>query len=143
MGARILWTDTQSNNHRPVEYVFSVTSLTGAASAPTFLEGDGFNGLNQVTNTSSGTYLTVGRTGVGVYTFTTVDPYPGFINQGWQLAAATPVGQLTITASLPTQNANGTWTVTINVYSGATAHELAAGDILYGYLRLRNGSNTP
>lgn len=143
MSARNYGIEALLNLRRSVNYKFSVTSLTGAAAAPTFIEGDGFSGANVVQNTSTGTYITVSRTGVGVYVFTTNDPFPGFVSCGFQLAASAPAGQLTITAAPAVQAANNTWSLTISCFNGAAARELAAGDYIYCDLTFRNGTNTP
>lgn len=143
MSARKYSDEILSNNMRPVDYCFSLTSLTGAASAPTFIEGDGFSGSGVVQNVSVGTYITVTRTGVGVYVIRSNDPFPGFVSCGYQIAAATAAGQLTINASPATQNADNTWSQTLSCFSAAVARELAAGDFIYAWQRFRNGTNVP
>lgn len=143
MSARNYSNDCLYNTRRHVEYGFSLTSVAGAAAAPTFVEGDGFNGQGVSSQTSSGTYMTVTRTGVGVYVIRTTDPFPGFISCGFQMAATTAAGQLTINVSPAVQNADNSWSVTLSCFSVAAARELATGDFIYGWLAFRNGTNVP
>jgi hypothetical protein len=143
MSARNYGSESLSNNRRNVNYNFSLTSLAGAAAAPTFIEGDGFTNLNVPANVSIGTYMTVTRTGVGVYVIKTLDPFTGFIACGFQIAATTPAGQLTVNVTPATQNADNSWSVTLSCFNGAAARELALGDYIYGWICFRNGTNTP
>lgn len=138
MSARLYRSELDSNNTRGVEYCFTIQG--NGAATPQFLEGDvnggGVNG--------AGTYVTIARTGVGIYTLTTNDPFPGVTGYGFQFSStALNLNANVVLSPNPTQNANNTWTFTINVAIGAVAHELAATEQLSCWLRFRNGLNNP
>lgn len=135
MSARLYRSELDSNNTRGVEYCFT---LQGAgAAAPTFLEGD-TNGA------SAGIWTTIARTGVGIYTITTNDPFPGVTGYGFQFSStALNLNANVVGSPNPTQNANNTWTFTINVAIGAVAHELASTEQVSVWLRFRNGLTNP
>lgn len=134
------------NMNRPVKYFFSITSLAGGAVVPTFLEGDGFNSTDVSAATATGTYLKLTYTGVGVYTVTTLDPFPGEPIITATLCMATPAFA-SVVVGVPTQGTyNGVanaWRWTLNVFNGSGALELVAGDIINVVMAIRNGLNTP
>lgn len=137
MSARAYRSELDSNNTRGVEYCFTIQG--NGAATPQFLEGDVNAGAN-----GAGTYMTIARTGVGVYTIRTTDPFPGVTGFGFQFSST--VAQLNanvVVGPNPTQNADNTWTFTINVAIGAVAHELAATEQISCWLRFRNGLNNP
>lgn len=115
-----------------VEYVFDLVG--NGAAAPQFAQGD-------THGASTGSYMTIARTGVGVYTITTNDPFLSVVSTGFAPANMAANANIFET-SLPTQNANNTWTFTISVFVGVTATELTAAMHCRSYLALRNGAGT-
>lgn len=122
-----------SNLTRAAAYSF-VLQGAGAA-APTFVEGD-------VSGATAGTFATSARTGVGVYTLKTADPFPGLAGCNVQAMFNSPGAGFTaqIKAS---QNSDYTWTFTISVFNATAALELSASDQLSVELVFRNGLNQP
>lgn len=100
----------------------------GGAVAPTVVEGDPLQYL-----------VTVARTGVGVYTVKTNDPYVGCLGApapGCHVAAGAAARFVDVAY---VQNADNTWTYTLSMFSQAgTAVELAANDTVAVQLLLRN-----
>lgn len=143
MSAREYFPAKLTQNKRAVEFDLSMTSLAGAAAAPTFLEGDGFNNLDASAGVSVGSYFTLTRTGVGVYVVTCAEKFPGLITCLPALCMATPALGTTVIAGTPVQNSDNTWTITLKVFNGSGALELATGDILFLRLAFRNSSLVP
>lgn len=124
---------------RHVEYAVRIRY---AAGAPTFIEGDAPG-----TTALIGSYIKMVQTGTGVLTITTTNPFPGFVgmNYGWSLA--TPTGNSIANQGKPSQNADGTWSITLNTYTNAGGTHSAAtplnGDELHVTIVLRNSTSTP
>lgn len=120
----------------------------GSAKAPTLGEGD-----------PNATYFAQPVfTSTGIWTITTLDPYPGFMGYQGGVMQATGAGTLQIPQLSPSPAANtvagtaGTtaypaysWTFTFNVFtviSGTTAaYDLLTGDRFYLTLWMRNTSS--
>lgn len=129
MSARSYTENVYTENRRRVDYCFRLAGQ--GAAAPTFLEGD-------TVGASVGSYMTVTRTGVGVYVITTTDPFPGVYSYGFQSGVAATGTQLTMNVTPPTQNANNTWSFTFSVFAAGVAHELAVNDEIGCWLAMRN-----
>lgn len=121
---------TQGIEH--VDYAFVI--LPQNTAAPKLSEGD-----------PNGSFVTIARTGVGVYTITTADPFVAVVGWDISIMLATPAGQYCICWSAPVQNANNTWTMTFTIYNGASASDIAANanNRLSVWLRFRNSIGTP
>jgi hypothetical protein len=123
--------DTQGVKH--TDYCFDM--ISAGAAAPTLGEGD-----------AAGSYVTPGRTGVGVYTITSKDPFVAVVATGFQMELTTPAGNWNIIEGpVPTQNTNGSWTVTINTFVGTVATELPAAGLAHirCWIRYRNSLTKP
>ncbi len=122
------------NNTRPVKYDARLKG-TGTTTAMTFVEGD-------TLGTALGTFLTSARTGTGVYTFTTLDPFPGCISMNAKMNLASAAG--TDTCGIKgAQNADNTWTFTVSCFPAGSAADLGTTDYLSLNLVFRNGINQP
>jgi hypothetical protein len=84
------------------------------------------------------------RTGTGVYTFTTKDPFVALNNSDASVTLATPAGQWSAMLGA-VKNANGTFTFTLSIFSGAAAADIAANAASYIslWLRFRNSNLVP
>jgi hypothetical protein len=126
---------TQGNRH--VNLNFGVKLVAGS---PVFVEGDTAASI-------TGSYLTLTDTGVGIIGVTTTNPYLAVVKVTGSRAMGTPTTNSGWIFSLPTQNTNGTWTFTITTWTNAagthTAADMAAGDIMYVDLVLRNSGVLP
>lgn len=122
---------------RHVEYNFSVLY---AAGAPSFNEGDKVGAL-------VGSYVSMVQTGAGVLTFTTVDKFPAVVRVTAGVGMAVPNGNSITVCGKPTQNANGSWSFTVNTYVNAagvhTATTPANGDLVNVCVVLRNSTSLP
>lgn len=130
--------NTQGRNHFALN--FQVIYVAGA---PTFVEGDKANLTAQ-----SGSYVSLVQTGAGVLTVTTINPFPGFVRAKANLFMVTPNGNsLAPITGKAVQNANGTWSVSINTAVNAagthTATTPANGDGFGIELVLRNSTSLP
>lgn len=128
--------ETQGVRH--VEFDFSVLY---AAGAPSFFEGDSKGLL-------VGSYFTLVQTGAGVLTVKTTNPYAGFVSAVASLAMVTPnVNSLAPIVGKPTQNADNTWSFTVNTGVNAagthTATTPANADMLNVKVVLRNSTSLP
>jgi hypothetical protein len=116
-----------------------VVLIPQGAGTPTLGEGD-----------PNGAFFTLlAHTGTGVLSFTTKDPFPGLIYASANISLATPAGQWTSLIS-GAQNATSgvgfvafSWTFTVNLFNAATATDLANTNLIYVWLRMRNGSLKP
>ena len=110
-----------------------VCILPQGAGTPLLGEGD-----------PAGSYYTLARTGAGVYTLTTKDPYKAILLVDLSFLLATAVSGWTA-AVVPLQNANNTWTLTITTYLSGTATDLAANpaNIVCCDIRFRMSGSTP
>jgi hypothetical protein len=90
--------------------------LLGAGAAAPTLAGGGVS------------YFTITRTSAGVYVLTTKDKWARCIKVDVAFIPATAGATKIAQASGLTQNANKTWTVTVNFFLVATATDLAVGD---------------
>lgn len=121
--------------HGAVDY--TVSFAPQGTGAPLFVEGD-------TAGKSTGSYGTVARTGVGVFTFKTSDPFAGLNQFGGEVVNNTP-GNWNLQWGPITQNADKTWTVTLTALLAGTATEIAANanSKICIWLRFRNSSVLP
>jgi hypothetical protein len=114
----------------------------GSGKAPTLGEGD-----------PNGTYFAQPVfTSTGIWSITTLDPYPGFMGLTLGVMQATGAGTLTCQVSPnPAQNTtSGTagttaypaysWTFTFNTFVSGSASDILTGDRLYVHFTMRNSS---
>lgn len=128
--------ETQGARH--VEFDLSVIY---AAGAPKFVEGDTPGAI-------SGSYFSMVQSGAGLLTITTVDKYPGCVTAFASRFMVTPNGNsLAPITGVPTQNANGTWSVAISTAVNAagthTATTPANADGLHVKIVMRNSTVLP
>ena len=72
------------------------------------------------------------RTGAGVFTLTTIDAYPGICGLNLEYCVASPnTASVCVVAPSPVQNANNTWTFTINAYTANTLTDPVVGSTLF------------
>lgn len=131
MGQRMLH-DSLTQGQRHVDYELSF--LPQGASAPILGEGD-----------PKGTYVTLTRTGVGVFSLVTKDPYLAIVATSGSVSLATPAGQWSVCFGVYTKNANNTWTLPLTLFNVGTATDIAANasNIVSLYIRFRNGTVLP
>lgn len=105
----------------------------GSGKAPTLGEGDlGATFLAQPVFTST-----------GIFTLTTLDPYPGFVSCTLSVMQATAAGTDTVVMGpIPAANSSNTWTFTFNNFVSGSAADLLAGDRLYLNITMRNSGST-
>jgi hypothetical protein len=127
--------DTQGVKH--VHYPCTIKIVSGA---PVFLEGD-------KVGSASGSYLTLADTNTGQITVTTRDAFAGSVSCTATVNKSTPSLNALCNTGLPTQNANGTWSVVIltgtNSAGTFSAADLASGDTVSLNWVLRNSSVKP
>ena len=112
---------------------YTMAFLPQGTGAPVLGEGD-----------PNGTYLAVARTGVGLYTVTTKDPFPGVVAGSAAFSLATPNATTTYSMNWA-KNTNNTWTFTIQIYSAGAAADIAANaqNQVILYLSFRNSTVNP
>lgn len=127
--------ETQGVRH--VHYNAAIAIVSGA---PVFVEGD-------KAASATGSYLTLEDTGTGQITATTADKFAGSVACTVTVNKATPSLNAVCNTGVPTQNANGTWSVLIltgtNAAGTFSAADLAAGDRVSLNWTLRNSSVLP
>jgi len=120
-----------------VHYDCSIAIVGGA---PQFVEGD-------KAGEATGSYLTLADTGTGQITVTTRDKFQGSVSCVVTVNKATPSLNAVCNTGVPTQNADGTWSVLILTGTNAdgtfSAADLAAGDRVSLHWVLRNSSVKP
>jgi uncharacterized protein YjdB len=127
--------ETQGVRH--VHYDCTIAIVSGA---PVFVEGD-------KAASATGSYLSLADTNTGQITATTRDPFLGSVSCTATVNKSTPSLDGLCNTGVPTQNANGTWSVLIltgtNSAGTFSAADLAAGDRVSLHWVLRNSSVTP
>jgi hypothetical protein len=116
----------------PVDLSFII--IPNGAGTPTLGEGD-----------PNATYIVgLTRTGTGVYTFTTRDPFVALNNSDASVTLAAPAGQWNAMLGA-VKNANGAFTFTVSIFNGAAAADIAANAASYisVWLRFRNSNLVP
>lgn len=79
------------------------------------------------------------RSSTGVFTLTTLDPYPGICGLNLEYCVASPsTSSVCVVAPSPVQNANNTWTFTINAYTGGTLTDPVVGSTLFFTAYMQN-----
>ena len=72
------------------------------------------------------------RTGTGIYTITTLDAYPALATCNLEYALVLPSATSNaMLAPLPVQNANNTWTFTINTFTAGAAADMLTTSTVY------------
>ena len=104
---------------------YNVVLLGAGAAAPTFLVGDSVG-------VSAGALLTIARSGAGLYTATTVHPFPNVkgydINYAWDSSASNVVVNFYPLASqISSAGATyGCWQFNVNLFVGGSLTDLTA-----------------
>lgn len=123
-----------------IQHVELSARIKYASGAPQFVEGDTVGAI-------TGSYLKMVQTGTGVLTITTTNPYPGFVGMQYGWSLATPTGNSISNQGKPSQNSDGTWSITINTYTNAGGTHSAAtplnGDEIHVTIILRNSTVLP
>jgi hypothetical protein len=103
------------------------------AGTPTQGEGD-----------PNGAYFTIARTGTGVYTIKTKDPFSAIVTKQAAITMATPANW-TVVWGPSTHNADGTWTMTFTTFNAGAAADLAANasNIVECFFLFRNTAVFP
>jgi hypothetical protein len=118
-----------------VEYGFTVVGAN--ASTPTMLAHGG---------DPNSSFVTLGRTGVGVYTIQTVDPFTSCVYAEAQpvINPATAKNWYVTEWPIIAQQANNTWLYTVNLFtSGGVALELTTAMFMRFTLVFRNSIGDP
>lgn len=127
--------ETQGKRH--VHYAATIEISGGA---PVFVEGD-------KPDEAVGSYLQLADTDTGTITVTTRDKFLGSVSCVVARNSATPALDKLCSAGVPTQNADGTWSVVIltgaNSAGTFTGADLGAGDQVSLHWVLRNSSVKP
>lgn len=107
----------------------TLTLLGAGAGVPTLGEGD-----------PNGSFFTITRQGVGLYTLTTKDPFLACVGILVQ-AQGVPLASV----GAPVKNANNTYSfpITLTATSGGVAVDLVAAVPLYVELTMRNSTSKP
>jgi hypothetical protein len=110
-----------------------VRVLPNGTGTPTLSEGD-----------SAGSYFSIAHTSTGVLTLTTKERFLAVVRAVATINLGTPAGQWTCQTTC-TQNSNQTWAITINMFDGATATDIAAatGNVIDVDLVFRNSIGLP
>lgn len=117
--------------------LMDVTFTGQGAGTPLNAEGD-----------PNGIWLTITRQNVGKYTIKTVDPWLAIAAFGGDIATATVANHWIVNFGIPSQNADNTWSVTVQVFSAAggaapALADVALNDILSVQFLFRNSLLTP
>lgn len=128
------WHDMRTQGVRHVQLNMTVKLVSGS---PVFVEGDKAAAI-------AGSYFTMVDTGTGVITFTTNDPWLAVVGIQATRIMGTPGGTATAIVGLPTQNATTKkWSFTVNTFTGASAADMATGDMVAVGVTLRNSQVLP
>jgi hypothetical protein len=130
--------------HKPetqgVRHVHYDCTIEISGGAPVFVEGD-------LEGEAAGAYLELADTDTGQITVTTVDKFLGSVSCVATRNSATPALDKLCSTGVPTQNADGTWSVLIltgaNAAGTFTEADLGAGDTVSLHWVLRNSSVKP
>jgi hypothetical protein len=71
-------------------------------------------------------YYTLTRTGVGVYTIRTKDPFLACVGFGASIQLNAPASTSVITWGAQVKNADNTWTLTFTIFTSGAAADIAA-----------------
>jgi hypothetical protein len=127
--------ETQGVRH--VQYDCTIEISSGA---PVFVEGD-------LEGEAEGSYLELADTGTGQITVSTTDKFLGSVSCVATRNSATAALDKLCSTGVPTQNADGTWSVLIltgaNSAGTFTEADMAAGDTLSLHWVLRNSTVKP
>lgn len=119
-----------SNTLKPVTLNVALNGQ-GAGNAPTLGSGD-----------PNGTFFSAPvRTGTGVATITTQDAYPAYVSANLEYVVATASATTCcVIAPKPVQNANLTWTFTLNFFTaGSAADPLTTSQLLFQVVMQNTG----
>lgn len=96
----------------------TTTFATQGTNAPTLPTGARVDGAS---------YISLARTNTGLYTITTLDPYPHLQSVSVQISLATPVAMTAITGAASQNATTGVWTIPLSLFNQAgTATDIAA-----------------
>jgi hypothetical protein len=121
-----------SNTQGIAHVQHGLTIIGQGTSTPTLSEGD-----------PKGVYFSVGRSGVGTYSLTTLDPFLAVVCVQLEIASATATNSWTVTCGLPSQNANGTWSVGFCTFLAGVKTDVAANDFIFALVVMRNSIEQP